>query len=53
MDCCILIGQSNNTNSLDWLKFDIIKAGLSVFIRILKVENIFNLCKACVYKSLV
>ena len=43
--CCILIGQSNNTNLFDWLKFNIKK----VSDRILAVENIINVCKACTY----
>ena len=42
----ILIGQSNNTNSFDWLKFNMKnKAGFSVSVRILAVENIFNVCR--------
>ena len=47
MVCCILIGQSNNTNSFDWLKFNIKnKVGLSLSVGILAVKNIVNLGKA-------
>ena len=47
---CILIGQLNNTNSFDWLKFNMKnEAGLSVSVRILAVEYIVNVCKAFTY----
>ena len=47
---CILIGQSNNRNPFDWLKYNMKnKAGISVSIRIIAVENIVYLCKACTY----
>ena len=50
MVCCILIGQSNNTNSFDWLRFNIKnKVGLSLSVGILAVKNIVNLCKARTY----
>ena len=41
MVCCILIGQSNNKNSFDWLKLNMKnKAGASVSVRILAVEKL-------------
>ena len=42
----ILIGQYNNTNSFDWLNFNMKnKPGFSVSVRILVVENIVNVCR--------